>query len=301
MGCFKMKQKCEPKKIASAAYFLVTLYWGFTAVLMRDALVYMDSPSYVFLRFGFAGIVMLPFLWKLRRKIKKPAVIKGCVVGCVIGISMQFTVYSLEFTKVSNSVFFANLSVIIVPLIQAVLHKRSPGKYWFISAAPIVLGLYFLGGGTSFQLNFGDALCVVSSLLLSVQILVISRFVTDDDPMVISIFQVLTASAIGFAGWGFSGFSGFTLNAHSLMILFLTGVLGTAAAYTCQIHAQKYAGPTDISMIGSLYPLFGAVGAVLFPDINGIREPITISLVLGTVLVVAGLLFYAWKGEAKKQ
>ena len=32
MGCFKMKQKCEPKKIASAAYFLVTLYWGFTAV-----------------------------------------------------------------------------------------------------------------------------------------------------------------------------------------------------------------------------------------------------------------------------
>ena len=54
-------------------------------------------------------------------------------------------------------------------------------------------------------------------------------------------------------------------------------------------------------MIGSLYPLFGAVGAVLFPDINGIREPITISLVLGTVLVVAGLLFYAWKGEAKKQ
>ena len=44
--------------------------------------------------------------------------------------------------------------------------------------------------------------------------------------MVISIFQVLTASAIGFAGWGFSGFSGFTLNAHSLMILFLTGVLG---------------------------------------------------------------------------
>ena len=22
MGCFKMKQKCEPKKIASAAYFL---------------------------------------------------------------------------------------------------------------------------------------------------------------------------------------------------------------------------------------------------------------------------------------
>lgn len=75
----------------------------------------------------------------------------------------------------------------------------------------------------------------------------------------------------------------------------------TAAAYTCQIHAQKYAGPTDISMIGSLYPLFGAVGAVLFPDINGIREPITISLVLGTVLVVAGLLFYAWKGEAKKQ
>ena len=196
MGCFKMKQKCEPKKIASAAYFLVTLYWGFTAVLMRDALVYMDSPSYVFLRFGFAGIVMLPFLWKLRRKIKKPAVIKGCVVGCVIGISMQFTVYSLEFTKVSNSVFFANLSVIIVPLIQAVLHKRSPGKYWFISAAPIVLGLYFLGGGTSFQLNFGDALCLVSSLLLSVQILVISRFVTDDDPMVISIFQVLTASAI---------------------------------------------------------------------------------------------------------
>ncbi len=73
---------------------------------MRDALVYMDSPSYVFLRFGFAGIVMLPFLWKLRRKIKKPAVIKGCVVGCVIGISMQFTVYSLEFTKVSNSVVF---------------------------------------------------------------------------------------------------------------------------------------------------------------------------------------------------
>ena len=70
MGCFKMKQKCEPKKIASAAYFLVTLYWGFTAVLMRDALVYMDSPSYVFLRFGFAGIVMLPFLWKAEENKK---------------------------------------------------------------------------------------------------------------------------------------------------------------------------------------------------------------------------------------
>ena len=97
---------------------------------------------------------------------KKPAVIKGCVVGCVIGISMQFTVYSLEFTKVSNSVFFANLSVIIVPLIQAVLHKRSPGKYWFISAAPIVLGLYFLGGGTSLPVEFWR--CALLGLILAV-------------------------------------------------------------------------------------------------------------------------------------
>lgn len=261
-------------------------------MLMRNALAYMDSETYIFLRFALSAIVLVPFMFKRLKEISLKVLAMGAAMGLCLGISFEFMVLALNFTKVSNTVFISNLSVIFVPLYSFVINRKRPTVAWVVSIVFIIPGLFFLGGGANFDFNIGDLLSFFSMLVVSVRIIITNKFVSNEDPFTLSILQIIFAALVGFLFWWVNGFPSFQINSNSIMILFLTGVIGTAITFVALNFAQRMVLPVHVTMILSTMPVFGVIGAAIIPDHNGICEPVTSDLIIGSILMTIGMISY---------
>jgi drug/metabolite transporter (DMT)-like permease len=69
-----------------------------------------------------------------------------------------------------------------------------------------------------------------------------------------------------------------------------TGALGTALGFGVQTIAQKYTTPTRTALIITCEPVFGALFALIIPDVYGKTEVMTIRMILGCLLILSGML-----------
>jgi drug/metabolite transporter (DMT)-like permease len=72
--------------------------------------------------------------------------------------------------------------------------------------------------------------------------------------------------------------------------LLITGVLGTALAFTVQTLVQRMTSPTHTALILTAEPVFGAVFALLIPNSVGVTETLKMSTIAGCALILFGML-----------
>ena len=114
-------------KVGVALISTVMIYWGVTTVLMKHALAYMSSTTYIMLRFTSAAVlVLLIFGRKLYQQKSKILLLHGLILGLLQIIPMECTTFAMYFTSASNSVFIGQLSFIIVPLMECIMKKNLP-------------------------------------------------------------------------------------------------------------------------------------------------------------------------------
>ncbi|WP_039656982.1 DMT family transporter [Clostridium tyrobutyricum] len=268
----------------------ITIVWGSTFILMKNVLDSMSTFQFLSLRFLTATSVLLLIFHKRIKFLNLEIIKYGCLIGLMLSGSLVFQVLGLNFTTASNSSFITSLNVLMVPIFLAIFFKRKTSLSSVIGVILAFLGMFFLSGGLNFKFTFGEFLTLLCAICVAFQIIFIDRFVKNQDPILIGIVQIAFSSIICSIIWIFTGSKHIIFNYNIFITLFVTGVLGTALAFTGQTFVQKFTSPTHTALIFTLEPVFGLLFALIIPGSNGTVEILTFSKVIGCSLILVGTI-----------
>lgn len=272
----------------------VMVYWGFTTVMMKHALVYMSSATYIMARFLVASVPLLILYGrKLKGSLSKKLLLHGCILGVLEMIPMQTSTLALHYTSAANSVFVSQLSFVFVPLMQCLLSRKLPSRTLLITIAWLLGGLWVFADVSRNGIGTGIWLSVISALFRSVSILCLKRFAASDDPQLLGVLQVCFCALSSIPVWMVDP-GGIQWCPASIGILFFTGILGSAVAFVLYNAGQARTTPIKVSFLNLIQPVFAMLGAAVLVDAAGRVERITSNMMVGSVLILSALSAYLW-------
>ena len=295
--------------------FGVAVIWGWTFVLVKDAVTLYPTLPFLSIRFTLATLVFgLVVLVRRRRggagaRGRRAAdragltaaerrahgrrlLAAGGLMGVFLAGGYIFQTLGLERTTASNAGFITGLFVAIVPVMQMVVWRRWVGPRAVVGVVFAVAGLFLLSGGGSGHPHLaGDALVFLCAVSFSAHILATSRFVGRHDTMMLTLVQLATVAAItgvmslGAVALGLA--PGLTLprDAAVWQALAVTAVLATAVGFFVQTYAQRNASPTRTAIILTAEPVFSGVFGYLLAG-----ERLTAAGWVGAGLILLGML-----------
>lgn len=269
---------------------LITLCWGSSFIVTKNVLHTVTPLAFVLLRFGLASLFLLAVFYKKLPKIRKKEWRYGAVLGFMVSLSMMLQSAGLQYTSASNSAFICSLSVILVPLFSAILLRRKIGGNILISIALALTGLFFITGGTKLSVNIGDGLCFLSALFVTTQILLIDKFTTNLNGLAIGMVQIFSVAFFTLLYWLLFDRTPIRVTPEVAFSVSWTAFFCTAFAYTAQVVIQKRTTPTHAALIFTLEPVFALMFALIFPNLHGDREALTLGKAAGCLLIVSGTL-----------
>lgn len=285
-------------KVGVALISAVMVYWGVTTVLMKHALIYMSSTTYIMLRFTSAAVlVLILFGKKLYKQRSKRLLWHGMVLGLFQIIPMECTTFAMYFTSASNSVFIGQLSFIMVPLMECIIRKRMPERKLIRTGGFLLFGLIIFSNVLVTGLNIGDMISIISAFFNACSILALKKFTAEDDSTLLGVLQITCASLISLAVWGVNPGT-VRWCGGSVSILFFTGVIGTAAAFVILAVGQSKTTSVNAAFLNLIQPVCAMLGAYFIADEMGNIEPITVYKVIGAVIIIGSLIMYLREGSS---
>ena len=274
------------KRLAQLSMVIITIIWGVTFVMVKEALN--DAPPYMFasLRFGLAFFIGLIYLNKSIINITHLEMTGGLVCGLCLFAGYAFQNYGLMQTTPSKSAFITSVSVILVPIILSVFKvKKIDFKIW-ISVFLATVGLYILLNPSGGQINIGDILTFGCALSFAIHIIIQDRYNKD---RIINFFviQSLVASILSLLGSLIvEDISKIVFSREAISAILITGIFGTTFALLVMIWAQKILSASETAIIIAMEPVFAALFSVYFGyEILGLLS------YLGAAIVVLSIIF----------
>lgn len=253
---------------ARAALVVITLLWGVSITAVKGLLGHATPMLAVGVRFGLAGLLLLPFLKGLTAAERRG----GTIIGLVFAAGVVFQNLGLNLTTASRSAFIVALSALLTPAVGALVlrHRVAPAILVRIVAAIGGVFLLTAPGGSLASINRGDLLTLVSAVLYAGQIVAVGHFVRGSSAVRLLAVQLLCA---GLAGWAlspvletprFDWSPGVALLVAALVAISLT-------TFGLQFRAQKLVTASEAALVFTFEPVVTALtswlafGEVLLP------------------------------------
>lgn len=291
--------------LADAALLLVTLVWGATFVMVKDAVSNYPVFSFLAIRFWLATIALLPVLWIRRSRrpakvvqaaglaIERRALLMGSLlVGAALFAGYSFQTFGLRLTTPAKAGFITGLSVVIVPVVAALVSRRSPGRNVWIGVALATTGLALLSLNATLTIEVGDLVVMGCAFSFAAHILLTSHFARRCDPLRLAFGQILVVAVLSTLAAGLpEGIPPPTQDV--LFAAAFTGLLATSAAFGIQTVAQRYTTASHTALIFAAEPVFAGLFSFLL-----IGEVLTARQMLGAFLILAGMIVAEFRREA---
>ena len=257
-----MKNK---KRSAQILLVFITLIWGVTFIMVKDALN--DAGPFAFgtLRFTIAGILTLAVVNKSIFTLTKTEVIGGLVCGFFLFGGYAFQNFGLMQTSASKSAFITSVSVLIVPIILYLFNiQKVKIKVW-IAVVVATIGLYLLLDPRGGMMNWGDILTFGCALGFAVHI-IFQGYYVKKKVRILPFFLVQAWIVVGlsfinslifepiFAIW----------TPRLISALLVTGIAATFIAILIMIWAQQILNPSETAIIFAMEPVFASLFAIVF-------------------------------------
>jgi drug/metabolite transporter (DMT)-like permease len=267
---------------ADLVLLTVALIWGSAFAVQRVAARYFDTYTFNGLRFLLGGFLLLPFSrlnpWNRRKgssTAKSKAASKNSTIldrksiffilsaGTVLFGGSALQQAGLKYTTAGNAAFITTLYIVLVPVILvAVLREKI---YWiaWLGAAIAISGSLLLSTGGSLHLARGDDLEMIASLMWALDVILVSRAVQHVDILTFAVGHYLVAGMLNMliSVWMPTPLAGIGRGWWTIVYI---GVLSTAIGYTFQALGQKYAPPTDATILLGMESIFAALAGFIF-------------------------------------
>jgi drug/metabolite transporter (DMT)-like permease len=271
----------------------VTLFWGATFPIVKEAIELLPVMAFLWIRFALAAVILGFMAGRSGfATLDRQGWLKGMFLGSLLFMSYLFQTFGLEQTSSANAGFLTGLNVVWVPLLAGPLLKKPAAFGAKIGVAIALCGLVLLTWHSPWSMNTGDLLVLVCSLFVAFHILGLDRLTAGYDARALTFVQIATMAVLGCAGslifepvswpqeWPVSLVSAFLI----------TAVLATAYAFWAMTRYQRLTTPTRAALIYTLEPVWAAIFSVWL-----LSEELTSLAWAGGFLIVAGMLFAeAW-------
>jgi drug/metabolite transporter (DMT)-like permease len=245
---------------ADLSMVLVAGIWGATFVIVKNALADIGPFLFVGIRFLLAFLVLLTFSHRDILKVRFSTLTTGSLLGFFLCIGYSFQTMGLRYTSSSNAGFITGVSVVLVPIIYALMNKEKPGLITNLTVITAALGLFFISVPPgSFTLSYGDFLVLIGAFGFAFHIIYVDLYSHKFSAIAITAVQIffvgLACTIIGLIVEPIPPY----LSCNALWAIVITAVFATALAFWLQNYMQKFSTPTRFAVVLTAEPVFAAL------------------------------------------
>jgi len=273
---------------------LVTAVWGWTFVLVKNAITQYPTLPFLQLRFILAFVVMAALVHRLpaRRELRL-----GIIVGAVLAAGYLTQTVGLTMTSPGNSGLITGLFVVFTPLIDRLFGVKL--RWWtLVAVAAALAGTVLLVGGPS-GVGLGDILTIACAFLFGLHIVLLSHWSPGLRSAPLAMVQMGSCALIFSAGGSWS----LRVPSQDVWIaIVITGVFASALAFYIQTWAQQHLSASRTALILATEPAWAVAAAVILAGQRfGALQAAGAALVLAAIVghELAHLKFKAHGDEAK--
>ena len=233
----------------------VTAVWGWTFVVVQDAIALYGVLPFLAVRFGLAGAALAP-LYAPRLTRRSLAV--GGGIGVVLAVAYLFQTTGLLYTTPTNSGLITGLFVVFAPLADRLLFGANASRQVLVAIGLSLLGMVLLAGGGPEGANWGDGLTLLCAAALGLHIALLSRYAAGHDAGALTLAQILAMALLFIVAWPL--FEPFVLPPAGVWVaLLVTGLLASAGAFLVQTTVQQRIPAARTAIILTMEPVFAAL------------------------------------------
>lgn len=275
---------------ADIALLLVTIVWGSTFVITKNALDNISTYNFLAIRFLIAFIFSAIIFYKSMLKLDKKTFYYGSLIGLVLFIGYALQTTGLNYTTASKSGFITGFSVILVPIISTFMIKKLPSLTIIVSVILALIGLGLMTLDSGLKPNIGDLYTLIAALFFALHIVLVGKYTINVNSINLAIIQI---GVVGILSLIFSLFTEAFILPSSIEAwssILITGILATSVAFIVQNTMQKFTSATHTALIYTGEPVFSAIFAFVLAG-----ELMTKKAVLGSFLILFAMIL----GEIK--
>jgi len=282
------------------ALVVATLIWGATFTIIKGALHDVSPLVFISLRFTFAAIILLPFLFREIKNITKPVLLGGILLGLFYFLGFSTQTIGLSFTSATKSGFITGSFVIFTPILQVIFEKKLPSIGTLFGIVLAIVGLIFLSSkGTSLlsvfsemgeSFNLGDFFTLLCAFFFSLYVVYLDIVSKKYDYKPLVFLQIAVTGICGILFTGILSLFGLEnprieFTANLLFAVCYTSILATIVTTIIMTKYQKLIVPARAGIIYAFEPIFSAIVAFFV-----LREKISNFGFIGGALIFSGLL-----------
>jgi drug/metabolite transporter (DMT)-like permease len=272
----------------------VTAVWGWTFVLVKDAITQYPTLPFLQLRFLLAALLMVALVHRLpsRRELWV-----GAVAGTVLAAGYLSQTFGQTMTSPGNAGIITGLFVVFTPLIDrlfgAPVHRRTAVAILLALAGTLMLA----GGPAGFGL--GDLLVLGCAVLYALHIVLLSKWSPGLRSAPLAMVQMATCALIFSLGGTPTLLHTAPPSVSVWFSILITGVFASAIAFYIQTWAQAHLDASRTALILATEPAWALVASVVLAG-----QRLDLVQGMGAVLVLAAIVGHElapllWRAELR--
>ena len=255
----------------------MTAVWGWTFVVVKNAIAEYPTLPFLQLRFLLAFLVMAALV---RRLPTRRELLVGLMAGAVLAAAYLTQTIGLSLISPGNAGLITGLLVLFTPLIDRAfgvpLRRRT-----IVAVLVAAIGIGMLTGGPS-GFGVGDVLVIVCAVLFALHIVLLSRWSPGLSAAPLAMVQMGACALIFSAG------GTWTLrmpNTDVWIAIVITGVFASALAFYVQTWAQAHIDASRTALIIAMEPAWAVAAAVVLAGQRfGLLQAAGAALVLAAIV-----------------
>jgi len=267
--------------LATFALLGVTAVWGWTFVIVHEAVAVWGVVAFLAVRFLIAA-ASASAVWG--RRLDRRSLAVGSGIGLALAAGYLLQTWGLKYTTATNAGLITGLFVVLAPIADRVLNGVVLRRVAWLAVLLSLVGMTLLTGRLPTDLAAGDLLVLGCAVAFGVHIALLSRHAPGHDPRALTTAQMLSVAAIFLVLWPIAG----TVQAPPREVWFalaLTGLVASTVAYGVQTWAQRHLSTARTAVILTTEPMFAALfGITLAGERLG---PVQVT---GAVLILAAVV-----------
>ncbi len=279
--------KKRPPWVAELLLATVTVFWGATFPVVKDAVAQVPVLCFLWIRFAVAAGLLALLAGQGLATLDARGIRRGVGLGTLLFLAYLFQTVGLERTTASNAGFITGLNVVWVPLLAGPLLGKPPRPGARLGVGLAVAGLLLLSWHSPWRFEPGDALVALCSVFVALHVLGLDALTEGYDGRALTFVQIATMAVLALAGsavfepvtWP-RAWTGSLVSA-----VVITAVFATVYAFWVMTTFQRWTTPTRAALVYTLEPVFAAVFSVWLAG-----ERLTALGWTGGALIVGGMV-----------
>ncbi len=269
--------------LALLAMVGITAIWGWTFLIVQDAVHRMPVMDFLAVRFVVASVAMLAVRPVCLRGITRKGVFRGITLGGALAMGYILQTFGLQHTSATVSGFITGMFMVLTPVLSWVILRRKTGKAVWLAVGIATIGLALLSL-RGWSVGWGELLTLGCAFFFALHIMGLGEWSSRKNSYGLAWLQITAVAVIALLA---SSAGGFTLPPDGTvwMAVFITSILATAAAFYVQTWAQSLISPTRMGVIMTMEPVFAGLFGVMLGG-----DELSTRIILGAGCVLAAML-----------